>query len=234
MSVFKIADVAFEFRSENKEIMGFLAPYSCFDKPEVKIEITDADIEYEKQFSCCDNKFALEATAVLRKFCDILLYRFDGMFLHAATVIYNGGAYAFSAPSGTGKTTHILKWKKLLGDKVRILNGDKLFLRLLNGSVVAYGNPWQGKENLGENLNCPLKGIFVIKRGETNFAQRLSAIDALKSLVGSTLFPKDREGRTKQLDFLDTLISKIPVYELHCNLEDEAVYTAISAIEEDI
>ena len=234
MSVYKIADVAFEFTSKNKEVMRFLAPYACDEKCDVKIEITDADIEYERKFSCGDNGFALEATALLRKFCDMLLYRFDGMFLHAATVIYEGGAYAFSAPSGTGKTTHILKWKKLFGDKVRILNGDKLFLRFLDDDVVAYGNPWQGKEDLGDNLNCPLKGIFVIKRDETNFAERLSAIDALKSLLDSTLFPKDREGRIKQLDFLDALISKIPIFELHCNREDEAVYAAVNAIEGDI
>lgn len=234
MSVFKIADIVFEIRSNNKDVMRFFAPYSCHDQSEVKIEITDDDIEYEKKFSCNENRFALEVTAILRKFCDILLYRFDGMFLHAATIIFKDGAYAFSAPSGTGKTTHILKWKKLFADKVRILNGDKLFLRCLNNEIVAYGNPWQGKENLGENLNCPLKGIFVIKRDETNFVERLSAIDALKSLVDSTLFPKDREGRIKQLDFLETLISKIHVFELHCNLDDEAVYTAVSAIEGDI
>lgn len=234
MSVFKIADIVFEIESKNKEVMQFLTPYSCDAKYEVKIEITDADIEYEKKFSCTANRFALEVTAILRKLCDILLYRFEGMFLHAATIIYEGGAYAFSAPSGTGKTTHILKWKKLFGDKVSILNGDKLFLRCLDDDIVAYGNPWQGKEDLGENLNCPLKGVFVLKRDKTNFVRRLSAIDALKSLVDSTLFPKDREGRIKQLDFLDKLVSKIPVFELHCNLDDEAVYAAVSAIEGDI
>jgi hypothetical protein len=156
------------------------------------------------------------------------------MFLHAATVIYKEGAYAFSAPSGTGKTTHILKWKKLFGDNVRILNGDKLFLRCIDDEIIAFGNPWQGKENLGENLKCPLKGIFVLKRDKTNYVRRLSAIEALKSLVDSTLFPKDREGRIKQLDFLEKLISKIHVLELHCNLDDESVYTALSAIEGDI
>ena len=234
MSVFKIADIAFEFESKNEEVMRFLAPYSCDDKCEVRLEITTADIEYEKKFSCSENRFALEVTAILRKFCDILLYNFNGMFLHSATVIYQGAAYAFSAPSGTGKTTHILKWKELLGDKVRILNGDKLFLRCLGDDIVAYGNPWQGKENLGENSNCPFKGIFVLKRNEMNFVRQLSEIEALKSLVDSTLFPKDKEGRIKQLDFLDKLISKVRVFELHCNLEDEAVFTALSALEGDI
>jgi hypothetical protein len=107
-------------------------------------------------------------------------------------------------------------------------------LRCFGDDIVAYGGPWQGKENLGENLSCPLKGIFVLKRDETNFVRSLSQIEALKSLVDSTLFPKDKEGRIKQLDFLDKLISKVQVFELHCNLEDEAVCTAVSVIEGDI
>lgn len=234
MSVYKIADIAVEIVAKNSEVKRILSPYSCDDRSEVKIEIADADIEHEKKFADFESDFALEATAILRKLCDILLYRFDGMFLHAATVIYNGGAYAFSAPSGTGKTTHILKWKKLFGDRVGILNGDKLFLRYIDGDIIAYGNPWQGKENLGENKKCPLKGIFVIKRDKENSVKRLSAMDGLMSLVGSTLFPKDKEGRIKELDFLDKLITTVPVFELHCNLEDDAVYTAISAIEGNI
>lgn len=234
MSVFKIADIAFEIESKNKEVMRFLAPYACDERAQAEIKISDEDIEYERRFGCNTDGFALEATAILRKVCDTLLYRFDGMFLHAATVIYDGGAYAFSAPSGTGKTTHILKWKKLFGDKARILNGDKLFLRCRGGDIVAYGNPWQGKEDLGENLNCPLKSIFVIKRDETNFVKKLSAIEALVSLVDSTLFPKDRDGRNKQLDFLEKLVSNVKVFELHCNLEDEAVYTALAAAKEEI
>lgn len=234
MSVFKIADVAIEIQSENKEVMRFFAPYSFDGEYDVKIEITDADVEYEKQFYSSADGFALEVTAILRKFSHILLNRFEGIFLHAATVVYKGGAYAFSAPSGTGKTTHILKWKKLLGEKVRILNGDKLFLRFSYDETVAYGNPWQGKEDLGENLNCPLKGIFVLKRDKANFLRQISEIEALKALVASTLFPKDKEGRNKQLDLLEKLVSKVNVFELHCNMEDEAVYTALSAIEEDI
>ena len=234
MSVFKIADIAFEFEPKNAEVKELLASYSCDAKAEAKIEITDADLENEKNFSDSDLGFALEATVILRKLCNLLIYRFDGMFLHSATIVYNGGAYAFAAPSGTGKTTHILKWKKLLGDKVQILNGDKLFLRYLDGSIIAYGNPWQGKENLGFNGKIPLKGILVLKRDKENFAKKLSATDALMSLVNSSLFPKEKEGRIKELDFFDKLISQIPVYELHCNLDDTAVFTAISAIEGSI
>ena len=234
MYVFKIADIAVEIEPKNDEVKRILAPFSSECESVAAIEVTDLDIVYEKGFAESVSDFASEATAILRKMCDLLLYRFDGMFLHSATVVYNGGAYAFSAPSGTGKTTHILKWKRLLGDKVRILNGDKLFLRYIDDEIVAYGNPWQGKENLGENDKCLLKGIFVIKRDENNFVRRLSATDALMSLVDSTVFPKDSEGRIKVLEFFDKLISAVPVFELHCNLDDEAVYTAISATEGNI
>ena len=48
--------------------------------------------------------------------------------MHGAVIEYEGNGYMFSADSGTGKTTHILLWRKFLGDKVKIVNGDKPFL----------------------------------------------------------------------------------------------------------
>lgn len=58
------------------------------------------------------------------------LLRFDGMMLHASAVAADGEAYLFSAPSGTGKSTHTALWQELLGkDKVLIINDDKPAIR---------------------------------------------------------------------------------------------------------
>ena len=51
------------------------------------------------------------------------LLNFDGMMLHASAVILDGWAYLFSAPSGTGKSTHTALWRKVFGeDKALILD----------------------------------------------------------------------------------------------------------------
>lgn len=36
---------------------------------------------------------------------------FDRFLLHGAAVAYGGAAYLFTAPSGTGKSTHIRLWR---------------------------------------------------------------------------------------------------------------------------
>ena len=51
----------------------------------------------------------------------------EGMMLHASAVEYGGQAVCFSAPPGTGKSTHTEKWVRLFG--ASILNDDKPALR---------------------------------------------------------------------------------------------------------
>ena len=55
----------------------------------------------------------------------------EGMMLHASAVEYGGQAVCFSAPPGTGKSTHTEKWTRLFG--ASILNDDKPALRRESG-----------------------------------------------------------------------------------------------------
>ena len=71
------------------------------------------------------------------------LLRHDGFQLHASAIILEGKAYLFSAPSGTGKSTHASKWLRLFG--ARYLNDDKPALRLIDGVWYACGTPWSGR-----------------------------------------------------------------------------------------
>ena len=43
------------------------------------------------------------------------LLDFDGLMLHASAVVMDGYAYLFSAPCGTGKSTHTALWQKVFG-----------------------------------------------------------------------------------------------------------------------
>ena len=45
------------------------------------------------------------------------LIRFDGILLHSSCVVVDGYAYAFSADSGVGKSTHTQLWLKHFGDR---------------------------------------------------------------------------------------------------------------------
>ena len=99
------------------------------------------------------------------------LLRFDGFQLHSSAVMLDGKAYLFSAPSGTGKSTHTEKWCRLFGAK--LLNDDKPALRCQDGTWMAYGTPWSGKHDLSEPVGVPLGGIAFLKRGEENRIYRM-------------------------------------------------------------
>ena len=67
------------------------------------------------------------------------LIKFNGILLHSSCVVVDGVAYAFSADSGTGKSTHTQLWLKHFGDRAYILNDDKPAIREIDGKIYACG-----------------------------------------------------------------------------------------------
>ncbi|PJM75732.1 hypothetical protein [Bifidobacterium simiarum] len=167
----------------------YLLPSAGFDKDAAKadivVDVSQADIDHEREIGEPGDWSDpyLETLAVFRRIAEVAPgYR--RLVFHGATLEYQGKAYIFTAPSGTGKTTHIRLWKQVFGDRVDIINGDKPMLKVDdsaddNGSrgemgadlglrgratVTAYGTPWAGKERWQRNVNAPVAGICVVTR----------------------------------------------------------------------
>lgn len=146
-----------------------------------------------------------------------------GMMLHSSAVECEGKAYLFSGPSGMGKSTHTKLWLSRLGDKARVFNDDKPALRFIDGQWYAYGTPWAGKEGINANIKVPLGGICFLKRGKTNSIRRLSPIEATSAIMTQTLRRfRSEKGLGVLMDIVEKLVSKIPVYELHCLPDEDA------------
>ena len=96
------------------------------------------------------------------------LLRFQGMMLHASAVVLDGRAYLFSAPPGTGKSTHTAGWLSRFRDRAYILNDDKPALRFQGDRLLACGTPFSGAVNLSRNTSAPVAGICMLERGEEN------------------------------------------------------------------
>lgn len=234
MSIYKIADLLIKIRCKSQYAKNIMSDYLCdCSNYDFEITITDDDIKAEQNTADGFTYGMYESTAVLRKLSNILLMNYNGILLHCAAIAYKGKAYAFTAPSGTGKTTHIKIWQKCLGKDVKIINGDKPFIRYINNVPMAFGTPWQGKENLGSNVSYPLGGIFILKRGKENAAKKIQSNSAIFSLINSVACPKNQTGKLKALEFSEKLIHDVKIIELSCNMEDSACYTALSAIEGD-
>ena len=158
------------------------------------------------------------------------LLDFDGMLLHSSAVVMDGKAYLFSAPCGTGKSTHTNLWLDVFGSKASMLNDDKPALRLEDGVWYAYGTPWSGKHDLSTNLRVPVGGIAILERSEHNEINRLDSKAAIYGLLDQTIRPKNTKMFAKLLDLLDSLITIIPVWKLKCNMEPDAAIVAYEAM----
>lgn len=151
------------------------------------------------------------------------LLKFDGMLIHASAVMMDGRAYLFSAPCGTGKSTHTALWRRVFGpDRALILNDDKPALRLEDGVFYAYGTPWSGKTDQNINARVPLAGICMLGRGETNSIRPFGGAAAIHALLEQTVRPRDPELLGRMLDLLDKLLTTVPVWQMNCNMEPEA------------
>ena len=96
-----------------------------------------------------------ESLALYRKICTRML-DYDAFLLHAAVVSYAGRGFAFAAKSGTGKSTHVAQWMRVLGDDVTVVNGDKPILRWRNGGAVEAKGAGRRVRRLMGKLSRPL------------------------------------------------------------------------------
>lgn len=183
--------------------------------------------KYRKAADLPDDELELMVTA--EKFYRSLL-RFDGFMLHSSAVAMDGGAYLFSAPSGTGKSTHTSLWLKEYGSRAKIINDDKPAIRIVGDGIYAYGTPWSGKSDLNLNEGFPLKGICILCRSETNFIQPLDTSAAIFAILDQTLRPDNAEDMDRLLDLLDKVIRKVRVWKMGCNISTEAAKLAFETM----
>ncbi len=200
---------------------GKIIALTKFDKSYSHIDIISYDITQDYDYSCSHFNFNLVGNAM-----HYVMAMHSGFVFHASSLVCDDGAVLFSAPSGTGKTTHTSLWLEQFED-VRILNDDTPIIRVeSDGKVSAFGTPWAGTSGININESAPLKAIVFLERSKENSITRLSSQEALKRFfeaITSSLNP------TMQLSFLDTIKSifaSVPIYKLSCNMEPEAAELA--------
>ncbi len=232
MNIYQIGGMTFEILSPDDSYIKMCHDYQCtnpIDSPlDFTVNITSEDIEREKQlYSYPCNSAMANSSKIYRCICSQAIKR-GGFFLHSAVIEYGGLAYAFLAPSGTGKSTHIKLWRKLLGKDVSIVNGDKpLIMPRLSGEFYAYGTPWSGKEGWQRNVSVKMGAICILKRGETNKIKEISTFEALQYMLKQTLIPDEKDDVEKLLENIDSFLSgNIRCYMLECNMELDAAVTS--------
>ena len=59
----------------------------------------------------------------------------DIFLMHGSAIAVDGECYLFTAPSGTGKSTHTRLWREYFGDRAVMVNDDKPYLYRKNDRV---------------------------------------------------------------------------------------------------
>lgn len=239
MGIYRIAQLNIKITPQSGYVKKILSDYETESgNVDFEVCVSREDVLYEKELAekleaeAFFSDAMCESTAIYRKICNEILQKYNGTMFHCAAIEYKGKAYLFTAPSGTGKSTHIRLWKKLLGDDVKIINGDKPVIRVHNDEVLVHGTPWRGKEGYGANTSAPLGGVFLLGRGEVNSVEKASVQEAVKTLLSQMYTTRNKNDMQKLLAIIEKIIVTAPVFKLKCNMDISAAETALKAVEE--
>lgn len=203
----------------------------------LSVEVSDEQLKAEEKTAFAEQGIvfgpsACEFTAVHRQLADWLPLH-NAFVMHSAVIEANGEGIAFAAHSGTGKTTHMLLWQRLLGEKMIIVNGDKPIIRFFDeepDTPYAYGTPWNGKESMGCNMKTRLRHICLIERADENSAVPLETDAAVSLLFNQTYMPRDPAAAAATMAMMNRLISSCRLWRIRCNMDISAAETAYKAI----
>lgn len=196
----------------------------------IDVTIQRVNIERELLQNTCPGKtfkdFEIEINVLYRDISKILIKE-SVILLHGVLISVGQRGYIFTAPSGTGKSTHAKLWTEVFGDKAVIINGDKPLIKLSESGVYAYGSPWKGKENIGSNECVKLFSICYLQRGEENSIEQVKFdTKSLTWLLEQTCVKGLESSVIDRVRWFKCAAKYLKLYNFKCNMSNEAVFVA--------
>ena len=223
----ELVNKKFMIWGKERGLRGILNEYESKGEPDFFIAVTDEDMRREKaihslKYSYRLSPLTVECCAIQRRIVSCLSSHCTLLF-HGSAICVDGRTYIFTAPSGTGKSTHSRLWRELLKEhEVVMVNDDKPFLKVEEGRVTAYGSPWRGKERLGINMSAQVEAICSISQGTENVIREAMPDEMYPILFEQSFRPFDKEGTENHLHTLDVLTRSVRLYKLTCDVSPEA------------
>ena len=240
--VMEIAGLAVCVQPLFQSTREYCKPYLSEKTPELFVQVTREDLAFQQALLEQEaieeglkiRKFEdpfLERATIQRRVADHLVTR-NTLMLHGSAVAVDGKAYLFTAPCGTGKSTHTRLWRECFGDRAVMVNDDKPFLQITADGVLAYGSPWSGKHGLASNVCVPLQGICWLHRGKENVIHRAEGKYLVNMLRWQVHMPLEESLAQKAALLVETLAEKVLLWEMHCNKEPDAAKVSGKAMAE--
>lgn len=152
---------------------------------------------------------------------EFMLPQYRRIMMHASIVRYRGEGILFTGPSGIGKSTQAALWENYRG--AEILNGDRAILQV-EEKTLAWGSPYAGSSCIYRNESSQVRAIVLLEQGERNEIRLIGGKEKVVSLYPRFLLMSlEKELLEKQLELLEEIVRKIPVYQLRCRPDESAV-----------
>lgn len=225
--IYEIAGLKVEMEPKFGRLTRQCQSYITSGTPAMTLKPDPRDEERVQASSAEEREYICHSAAFCRG-----IIEHGRFFLHASGVVYQGEAYLFSGPSGTGKSTHTAMWRELFPESY-ILNDDKPVIWPERGCITAWGTPFSGKTDLHVNQGVPLRGICFLKQGRENRIRSVTEGEALALMLNNTWRPRDSHTMELLLNMAEQVVTEIPICELCCTVDPEAAklsYTAMKGM----
>ena len=205
--------------------IGCVTAHVCFsdDYSHVDVLLYNLDEIYNVSQKC----FMFNVTGNAMHY---IMQMHNGFVFHSSALVCESNGVAFSAKSGTGKSTHTELWINQIPNTL-MLNDDTPVIKVMDdGSVIICGTPWAGTTGINTNMAVPLKALVFLARGADNEIERVLPATKFQEFFDGVMSPLGTSMKMNLIDTMDKVFKQVPVYSLACNMEPDAAFVAYSGI----
>lgn len=157
----------------------------------------------------------------IMNFPENIIY-YQGIFLHASFIVWNGEAILFSGKKQIGKSTQARLWYEY--KNVLIANGDRAILKKINGKWFACGTPYCGTSQICENICVPIRCIVILQQGCENWICDASVREAFVSLLKNCSYDTwNKEQMNMVLSLTEKISTEVQFVKLFCLPDQSSV-----------
>lgn len=172
-----------------------------------------------------------EISYALRTYFFYLAQTRNMLAVHSSSILYKDKIWLFSAPAGTGKSTHANLWHKVLD--VPVINGDLNLIDTKGDVPTVRGIPWCGTSGIYDKKTYPLGGIILLAQGPDNVVSNLSKDQKALRLLHRALSPSwTKTLQNDNLRMIESIEKNIFICHYACTKNMNSVTVLQNAIDE--
>ncbi len=144
-----------------------------------------------------------------------------GVMVHACGIDLDGDGYLMLGHSGCGKTTLTELFRR---HGHRVLNDDRIILRLVDGYPWIFGTPWHGECDVVSPRGVPLEKMFIVEHASANSTRAMSTSEAVSMVLARSFSPLwSLDGMNFTMGFIQQIVEVVRPRHLGFVPEPEVV-----------